>query len=120
MKAKAHKNSLFTNAFKVFGVDYERDLLTYEEVLFGYKKKRPKLLFVNDNILFKTFNATLLLLAVFTCVAYPIEFGFEPKLPTYYGLIESIIDLCFAVDILLNFFITYSDPNTHSISHHKN
>lgn len=58
----------------------------------------------------------IILLAVYNCILIPIDVGFGKK---FYGtkgatvdLIDSVLDIFFAMDFVLNFFTTFVSPKT--------
>ena len=48
-----------------------------------------------------------MLLAVWNCISIPFEVAFDPEEPPAYVVLNTICDISFAVDILLNFRTTY-------------
>ena len=49
----------------------------------------------------------MMLLAVWNCVSIPFEVAFDPEEPPIYVALNTICDISFAIDILLNFRTTY-------------
>ena len=54
----------------------------------------------------------VMLLAIYNCISIPFDAAFDPSANFWYDLFETTVDICFAVDILINFRTTYVNPNT--------
>jgi len=53
-----------------------------------------------------------MLLAVWNCISIPFTVAFEPGTNEIYDVFDRIIDICFAVDLLINFRTTYINIKT--------
>lgn len=55
-----------------------------------------------------------MIMAVFNCFAIPLQVAFKPQEMSelYFRLINSVIDVCFLIDLLVNFRTTYIHPKT--------
>lgn len=53
-----------------------------------------------------------MILAIYNCISIPFNAAFTPESSVGYEIFESGVDLCFAIDILLNFRTTYVDKKT--------
>ena len=55
-----------------------------------------------------------MIMAVFNCFAIPYQVAFKPEAmkTLYFRLINSIVDLCFMVDVIVTFRTTFIHPRT--------
>jgi len=53
-----------------------------------------------------------MLLALWNCLSIPFTVAFEPDYGVIYSICERIIDVCFALDILINFRTTFINSKT--------
>jgi potassium voltage-gated channel Eag-related subfamily H protein 6 len=53
-----------------------------------------------------------MLLAIYNCISIPFNASFAPDPIIYYEIWEGLVDVCFAVDIVINFRTTYVNSST--------
>jgi len=49
----------------------------------------------------------VMVLAIYNCISIPFNASFAPDAIIWYEIWEGIVDVCFAVDIIINFRTTY-------------
>ncbi len=54
----------------------------------------------------------VMLLAIYNCISIPFNASFAPDAVIYYEIWEGLVDICFAVDIVINFRTTYVNSQT--------
>jgi hypothetical protein len=59
-----------------------------------------------------TWDIIVILLALWNCIYIPIDVAFKPDKSQGMVISDSVIDVCFAVDIIINFMTTYINPKT--------
>ena len=53
-----------------------------------------------------------MLLAIWNCISIPFEVAFEPEFGTLYTAFETVVDICFFIDIVLSFRTTFINKKT--------
>ena len=54
----------------------------------------------------------IMLLAIYNCISIPFSSAFDPDTIIYYEIFETIIDVLFAVDVIINFRTSFVHPKT--------
>ena len=60
-----------------------------------------------------------MLLAIYNSFTVPVFVSFRIEETVEFAVINGIIDIMFAMDIILNFFSTYIDRNGDEVLNHK-
>jgi hypothetical protein len=53
-----------------------------------------------------------MLLAIYNCISIPFDAAFSPEANLYYDLWEGVVDIMFAIDVVINFRTTYVNGQT--------
>jgi hypothetical protein len=61
----------------------------------------------------RSWELFLIVLVVYSAWICPFELAFLRDLPSKLLLVENIVDIFFAIDIVLTFFVAYVDSKTH-------
>uniref|UniRef100_A0A0E0LHQ2 Potassium channel n=1 Tax=Oryza punctata TaxID=4537 RepID=A0A0E0LHQ2_ORYPU len=61
---------------------------------------------------YKLWNNSLILLVIYSAWVTPFEFGFIPEPTGTLAVADNAVNAFFAVDIVLTFFVAYTDPKT--------
>ena len=64
-------------------------------------------------------SAYITILILYSVVIIPVRLGFEPKVAPPFEVLENIVSLSFAVDILVHFNTTYQVPGTEHVVHNR-
>ncbi|CAM0913378.1 unnamed protein product [Alopecurus aequalis] len=68
-----------------------------------------------DNKFYLVWTKFILVWAVYSSFATPFEFGFFRGLPPRLFVLDIVGQIAFLVDIVLNFFVAYRDPDTYCV-----
>ncbi|XP_060208287.1 potassium channel AKT1-like isoform X1 [Lycium barbarum] len=79
------------------------------------KIKLPPHIISPSNPRYRAWNGFLVLLVFYTAWASPFQFGFLDRPHGPIDIIDNIVNLLFAVDIILTFFVAYLDKSTYSM-----
>eukprot|EP00347_Sterkiella_histriomuscorum_P009696 403340228 len=72
----------------------------------------PKFMLKHNNRFRMNWDLFVMLLAVYNCLSIPFTVAFEPDQTTAFSAWERIIDVCFGLDILVNFRTTFVNEKT--------
>lgn len=75
---------------------------------------KKKIIFRNMDPYRIKWDLVIIILAIYNSISIPLEIAFEPPSlrSTYAQVLDTVIDMCFALDILLTFRTTVVHPMT--------
>ena len=66
----------------------------------------------HNNPLRLRWDLFVMLLAIYNCISIPFDSAFSPEANLWYDLFEGTVDVCFALDIFINFRTTFLNSNS--------
>jgi hypothetical protein len=72
-----------------------------------------------DGYLRGIWQAYVTLLVLYSVIVIPLRLAFEPKVTFPFEILENIVLVSFAIDIVVNFNTTYVDPLTEKMVHNR-
>lgn len=102
-----------TNKIPDIEPEVHHEVLGLSEDQIDYKD-RTSCLFRYNETWRKNWDLFIMGLAIWNCIVIPIEVAFKPEVLDFplFIVIDAFIDLCFAVDIIINFRTSYVNPYT--------
>ena len=86
--------------------------LSEEENNKHQKQKLQKLMFRHNSPVRMKWDLAVMSLAIYNCLSIPFDAAFSPEANFWYDLFETFVDICFAVDIIVNFRTTFINSNS--------
>ena len=83
-----------------------------KEKYFLERKKVSKFILRHNSRFRLRWDLFVMLLAIYNCISIPFNAAFAPEASIFYDLFESLVDVCFAIDIFINFRTTYINSST--------
>ncbi|KAI3712695.1 hypothetical protein L1987_71258 [Smallanthus sonchifolius] len=102
------------------GLDASRRGFNREKLIDGITGCSPGLLIDPQNSWYRAWEKFILLWAVYSSFFTPMEFGFFRGLPENLYFLDIAGQVAFLIDVILQFFIAYRDPQTYKmVSNHN-
>ena len=76
------------------------------------RKELPWYTFYHDSKWRMTWDLIIILFALWNCIYIPIDVSFRPDKSAGIAISDAVIDILFAVDIVINFMTTYVNEKT--------
>ena len=118
---KAYKLKAFDDLVKNVSVESEPNVdisRNFDEVYLDREQKKileeSKCLIRGHSTFKLRWDVLIMILAIFNCFAIPFEVAFGPPImhSLWFLLLDTAIDLCFAVDLVVNFRTSFIHPKT--------
>jgi hypothetical protein len=77
-----------------------------------HRKELPWYTFYHDSRPRMSWDLLIILLALWNCIYIPIDVSFRPEKSAGITISDAVIDILFAVDIVINFMTTYVNEKT--------
>jgi predicted membrane protein len=66
----------------------------------------------HDNKWRMRWDLLVMLIAIWNCISIPFDVAFDPKKGTWNKVLDTLIDICFFLDIVLTFDTSYVNDKT--------
>lgn len=118
---KAYKIKAFEDLVKNVTVETEPNhdvSKNFDEIYLDREQKKllqdSKFLIRGHSTFKLRWDVLIMILAIFNCFAIPFEVAFNPEAmhSLWFLLLNTVIDLCFAADLLVNFRTSFIHPKT--------
>ncbi|XP_052145631.1 potassium channel KAT1 [Oryza glaberrima] len=115
---QAHSKSCFHQFWDGLQIKRSSDSFTVELLpslgaTINHSNKLQKFIISPYDPRYRSWELFLIVLVVYSAWICPFELAFLRDLPSKLLLVENIVDIFFAIDIVLTFFVAYVDSKTH-------
>uniref|UniRef100_A0A0D9VE84 Potassium channel n=1 Tax=Leersia perrieri TaxID=77586 RepID=A0A0D9VE84_9ORYZ len=115
---QAHSKSCFHQFWDVFQIKKSSDSFAVELLpslgaTINHSNKLQKFIISPYDPWYRSWELFLIVLVIYSAWICPFELAFLRDFPYKLLLVENIVDIFFAIDIVLTFFVAYVDSKTH-------